>query len=284
MLVGLLAALLASCGVNTGVAVTVRPDGSGTVAVTVRLDKAAQVQVGDLARQLQTSDLAQTGWTVAGPSIQADGNEVVTASKPFGTPAEASRDVAALAGSGPVATRPFQLTVIRRDGFWHSQTVVSGVVDLRCGVACFGDTGLQKGLGSSVGIDVGAASAASGQSPAQALSFAFTIQLPGRARAAGAASVDRGAVTWRPVLGQRTTLAASSRSTNTSAVAVVVGVAGLLLLVIIGAAVVAVRRHRRRRPAASATRGRARAGKHRKSKRTSKAAGAKTSPRRRRRR
>lgn len=230
---------------------TVRDDGSGTVAVTVSLDQAAQTQVGNLASQLQTSDLAQAGWVVSGPRPGAGGTEVVSATKAFPDPAEANADVASLAGAGPAAGRPFHLVVARRHTFWHTTTTVTGTIDLTCGVGCFGDAGLQRQLGSDVGVDPGALSAHSGVSASQALTFSIVVNLPGRVHATRPAAVRGDSATWNPVLGKRLPVDVSTRVVNRGTVISVV-VAGIVVVAVV--AVVAVLLVLRRRGRASATR------------------------------
>jgi hypothetical protein len=239
--------MAAGCGVGTGVDVAVRPDGTGTVGVTVTLDPAALTQVGDLAAQLQTSDLARAGWTVAGPRTGPDGSEVVSATKPFATPAQAGTDLAALAGSGPAATRPFRVDVTRRHTFWHTSLAVSGTVDLTCGIGCFGDAGLARQLGSSVGVNPGSLTSQSGQTAAQVLTFSVVVHLPGQVRAVSPGVVDGHTVTWTPVLGHALAVAASSRSLNSGAVTAVAAGGAVLLILLIAAVLIVVRRRRRRR-------------------------------------
>lgn len=253
--------LAAGCGVGTGVDVTVRPNGSGTVGVTVTLDRAALTQVGDLAAQLQTSDLARAGWTVAGPRPGPDGSEVVSATKAFATPSEAGPDLASLAGSGPASSRPFRMVVSRRHSFWHTSVAVSGRVDLTCGVGCFGDAGLGTLTGSNVGVDPGPIGAQSGQTAVQALTFSVVVELPGQVRAAPPGVVNGHAVTWKPVLGQALAVAASSQSVNRAAVTVVIAGAAVVVILLAAIVVVLVRRRRRGRDRGGG-RGRGR-GRHR---------------------
>ncbi len=248
MLAALISAVAAGCGVATNIDVTVRPDGSGTVGVTVTLDRAAQTQVGDLASQLQTSDLAQAGWTVTGPTAGGDGTVVVRATKDFATPAGAGADVAALAGSGPAPTRPFRLMVTRRHSLWRTSLAVAGTVDLTCGPGCFGDAGLAKRLGSAVGVDPGSLSSASGQTAAQVLTFSVTVRLPGQVRATAPGLVNGHDVTWKPVLGQAVALSASSQSVNTVAVTgAFVGAAVVAVLLLLGVILIFRRRRRARK-------------------------------------
>jgi len=248
---------LAGCGVGTGIDVAVRPDGSGTVGVTVSVDREAQAQIGDLAGQLQSADLAQAGWAVSGPVAGLDGAQTVTATKAFKQPSEVGADMASLAGSGPPASRPFRLTLSRRTGLFHTATTLRGTIDLTCGVSCFGDEALRRQLGSSVGVDPGAVAdqaaangaspgAANGASPgaaaAQTLSFAFMVHLPGPARASGGATVQGGTVIWRPVLGRRLALSASSESFNRGTADVVAGAGVVVMVATVVAVIVVVRR------------------------------------------
>lgn len=232
---------------DTGVDLAVRPNGTGTVGVTVTLDRAALTQVGNLAPQLQTADLAQAGWTVAGPRPGPDGSEMVSATKPFTTPSEAGADLASVAGSGPASTRPFRVDVTRRHTFWHTSLAVRGTVDLTCGVGCFGDAGLGKQTGSNVGVDPGSLSAQSGQSAAQVLTFSVVVHLPGQIRAAPPGLVNGHAVTWKPVLGQTLAVEASSQSVNRGAVTVVIAGAALVVILLVMVVVLVVRRGRERR-------------------------------------
>ncbi len=244
---------LAGCGVGTGIDVAVRPDGSGTVGVTVSVDREAQVQVGDLAAQLQSADLAQAGWAVSGPVAGLDEAQTVTATKAFKQPSEVAADMASLAGSGPPAGRPFRLTLSRRAGLFHTATTLRGTIDLTCGVSCFGDDALRRQLGSSVGVDPGAVvdqAAANGVLPgaaaAQTLSFVFMVHLPGPARASGGATVQGGTVIWRPVLGRRLALSASSESFNRGTADVVAGAGVVVMVATVVAVIIVVRRRFRR--------------------------------------
>jgi hypothetical protein len=238
------------CRVATSVRVVTDAHGRGAVSLTVNLDRVAVAEVGGqaaLAAQLRVADLVAAGWTVAGPVPVSGGGTVITASHPFATWTQASALVANLAGSGPAAARPFRLTVSRRDTFWRTETALSGVVDLRCGLACFGDPALQRATGSPVGVDPRSLAAGAAIQPAEAFTFSLSAQLPGSLVHTDAPSRQGGVLTWQPRLGQVVVLAAQTRSWNAGRIrGAVVGASVLLVLVAI-ATVWWWRRRRRRR-------------------------------------
>lgn len=245
--------LLCGCSATAQVSVNARPDGTGSVTVTVTLDKAATASVGNVASELNTSDLAGAGWTVTGPTAEPGGTTVVSATKPFTTWAQASSIVQEIAGSGAPGSRPFQLTITRRRSFWKTTTTLSGDVDLRCGLSCFGDSGLQKALGSSTGIDPGAA----GADPAATFHFGMAVALPGKLTSTNAAStVATPAGTdlqWTPTLGATIPLMAVTSTADTTHVEEVTAASIAGSVVAAGAVVWLVihrgRRRRRRRRA-----------------------------------
>lgn len=242
--------LLCGCSATAQVSVIARPDGTGAVTVTVTLDKAATASIGNVASELRTSDLAAAGWTVTGPTTETGGSTVVSATKPFTTWAQASSIVQEIAGTGPAGSRPFQLSIVRRRTFWTTTTTLSGDVDLRCGLSCFGDAGLQHALGSSTGINPGGA----GADPAATFHFGMAVALPGKLKSTNAASnVASRAGTdlqWTPTLGATVPLVAVTSTVDTAHVEEVTAAS------IAGGAVVAgailwlvIRRWRRKRRA-----------------------------------
>ena len=240
--------LLCGCSATAQVSVNALPDGTGSVTVTVTLDKAATASIGDVSTELNTSDLAAAGWTVTGPTTEPGGSTVVSATKPFTTWAQASSIVQEIAGSGPPGSRPFQLAITRHRTFWKTTTTLSGAVDLRCGLSCFGDTGLQHALGSSTGINPSAA----GADPAAAFHFGMAVALPGKLKSTNAgSSVASHAGTdlqWTPALGATIPLMAVTSTTDTTHVEEVTAGSIAGAVVVVGAiAWLIIRRWRRRR-------------------------------------
>jgi hypothetical protein len=236
------------CKVTTRVAVTAAPNGSGTLAVTVTLDAQAVAAVGNLAQQLQTADLTKAGWLVAGPVPSAGGSETVTVRHTFSSPEELHALAAQLAGSGPEASRPFQLDFRRTHSWWHTGTELSGVVDLKCGLSCFGDAGLQSTLGSPVGVHFAPLA-----HPSQTFAFSLSAALNGHVVSTNAPSRNGSVETWTPVLGETTAVLVKTQAVDTGHVVLTGVLAAVGLIVVVVALVLAWRwRRRRRRRAAGA--------------------------------
>lgn len=226
--------LVSGCHVDTRVSIVERSRGSGSLAVTVALDGAAVQALGGqaaLARQLQYADLQATGWTVAGPAETAGGGESVTVSHGFSSGAELSRLVSDIAGSGPPGSRPFRLSLSDAGGFFTDRTALSGTVDLRCGLDCFGDPGLKAALGGSLGVAPQPLEGAAGQTASQVFRFALAVRLPGHPKpSSGSPSVSRdGTLTWAPALGSSTVVGAVTESVDWAHV-ILVAVLGALVI------------------------------------------------------
>lgn len=239
--------LLAGCRVDTRVSVVEHGGGDGTVAVTVTFDAAAVQALGgqaQLAKQLRYADLESGGWAVAGPSLLSGGAASVTVTHGFSSPSQLSQLMSSLAGD--TSTHPFRLSVSDNGGFWTNKTVVKGAVDLRCGLDCFGDPGLQSALGGPLGVDPQPLEGTAGD-PAQIFHFAFAVRLPGHVDpSAGNPVVARdGTLTWSPRLGSLVDVGAQSESVDWGHVVLVAVLAGLAVL---GGGFGSWRPRRRRRP------------------------------------
>ena len=111
LLLPVLALVLAACQLQVDVNVTVAKDGSGTVEAVVTLDDAAVANVGgDLSKALALDGLRAEGWTIEGPTRQADGHTVVRVRHRFAEPAGAATVFAQLSGKGG----PFQGFAVTR--------------------------------------------------------------------------------------------------------------------------------------------------------------------------
>jgi hypothetical protein len=212
------AILLGACQATVRVNVDVTTAGSGTVSVTLDLDRSAAEAVG----QLQLSDLQEAGWRISGPRPTAGGGLTVTASKPFQSPAEAQQIIGEVSGSNG----PFRdLHISRRQSLLGSRTTVTArsTVDLTCGVQCFTDPALQQQLAGAGGA--GALGGAGGSDVK--LGFNVALHVPGKSAA------------WQGRLGDKTTLAATGRTWDKARL-----VAGLVLiaLIVVLVAIVLVKR------------------------------------------
>jgi hypothetical protein len=251
------AVLLSGCQVDTAVSVTATPAGTGAVAVSVTFDKSAVAALGgstSLESGLDLSGLGPEGWAVEPPRSEPDGGVVLRASHQFATPAQAGVLLADLAGSGPASQRPFHLVLSQSKSFWHVYDRLQGTVDLRCGLACFGDQGLRSALGSSTGVNPASLGAGSNASAARVFRFHLEATLPGKVSSTnaltpqGAAPSSIGTQHWQPALGEITEVDLVSQSWNRSSVRLVVVSSSLLGLALLSLlAWVVVRRWRRRR-------------------------------------
>jgi hypothetical protein len=239
--------LAAGCHVQTTVSVEATSASTGTVTVTVALDRAAVQALGGqaaLASQLSTSDLTAEGWVVEGPTPGPGSQTVISARHSFSSAQEANALVADVAGSGSVAKRPFRFTLDHHHDFWHTYTTLSGAVDLRCQLNCFGDAGLRSALGISTGEDPSAL----GSPPAKVFSFTFEGRLPGALRTSNGTAETGGLVRWSPTLGQATELSAESESLNTGSVVLVAVLGGIGVALVVALLIWWwVRRRRRHR-------------------------------------
>jgi hypothetical protein len=213
---------LAGCQIRTEIGVEVHDDGSGVVSVAVGLDADAIRQVPGLASQLRLDDLRQTGWTITGPSLEADGYTWIRASKPFATAADASRVLAEVAGDDG----PFRDFVVTRErSFARTSYGFRGTVDFTGGLERFGDDALAAALdGEPLGEDVSAIEARIGGAVDQAFTFRVAVRLPGGVTSTNAPTkADNGAV-WSPRLseGGPIDLRASSEVRRTSTIVLVV--------------------------------------------------------------
>lgn len=236
------------CTVTTTVSVSEPAPGRGTVAVSVKLDRSALAEVGGLEplrSQLSAGDLRAAGWTVTDPAATPDGGAVVSARHPFTDQADAGRLVADIAGPNAL-----KVTLRRHRTFWHTDYLLTGGVDLTCGLKCFGDSGLQAATGSPVGVDPGALSSSTGEQPASVFLFGLEVQLPGQVQATNAPAREGGTLRWTPVLGRTLTLTARTSALNEGAVIGVAAGGGGALLVLVALAVLLLVRRRRRRRAA----------------------------------
>jgi hypothetical protein len=241
---------LTGCQVHTQISVNETRPGQGVVRVSVSLDRSALAAIGGapaLAAQLQDADLRAAGWTVTGPVPGPGSTTVVSASHPFTSPAEASALVAELAGSGPAGSRPFRLSLTQRNGFWRSDTALTGTVDLSCGVACFGDSALTAALGFPTGVNPRSVAAAAGEQPEQVFTFSVDARLRGSLVNTNAVSRPDGSLQWTPRLGQRLELTAATRTWRSGRILAVSVASGVLVLLALGLAGWWWRRRRRRR-------------------------------------
>jgi hypothetical protein len=232
--------VLGGCQLTTAVGVDANNDGSGTIRVAVGLDADAARRVPELDKDLKVDDLRNAGWTIVGPRKEGDGRTWIRASKPFDTPADATAVVEQISGkNGPFTD--FRLT--RDRSFLTTKTNFTGTVDLSSGVEAFGDDQLRARLGgSSIGVDPKKLEQQLGQVLDRIFTFRVQTRLPGKVESNAPLEADQGAE-WRPKLGEKVTLVATSSALNTRQVAGAV----IAVLAVVALVVVLAVRHLRRR-------------------------------------
>jgi hypothetical protein len=206
----------------------------------VGLDADAARRVPNLRTDLKVDDLRKAGWTIVGPRKEDDGRTWIRASKPFTDPRDATEVVEQISGrNGPFTD--FRLT--RNRSFLTTRTNFTGTVDLSAGVEAFGDDQLRARLGgSSIGVDPQKLEQQLGQVLDRIFTFRVQTRLPGKVDSNAPLEADQGAE-WRPKLGEKVTLVATSSALNTRQVAgAVIAVIAVLALAVL----LVVRRLRRR--------------------------------------
>jgi hypothetical protein len=242
---------LSSCQATIRIGVDTNANGSGTVTVTVLLDHDAATNLPNLAQQLRTSDLAKAGWKIDGPLPAQNQGVQVRVSKPFKSPSDAIKVLAELSGSSGAAAKggPFNgFRIDQQHGFLSTTTNFHGVVDLTCGLKCFGDPQLQQQLGGAdLGVDPAKLQQQAGIILDRIFRFEVSVRLPGSLQSSNAPAQAGNGAAWQPKLGDQVTLAATSRAWNTPRV-VLLGLAVLAALALV--ALLVLRLLRRRRPTA----------------------------------
>ena len=215
-----------ACQVRVTGGVDMKPDGNGTVRAGVGLDAEAARMVGDLAGVLRVDDLRQAGWTVEGPEEEDDGLTWVRVSKEVDDIEEANRTLAELTGpEGPFR----DLSVSRSQTLVHNRTNLRGSIDLSGGLTGLGDADFLARVGDGLPLDVEALRQEFGADLDQTLQVQFEARLPGSPEA-NTTEREEGRLVWRPLLGERMTIQASSQDLNLIPLAVV----AVILVAVVG--------------------------------------------------
>jgi hypothetical protein len=250
-----LAVTLGACGARVDVSVNVAKAGNGSVTVEVRLPPGTAGAIEDLRAGLPVADLRRAGWAVDGPRAGVSGTTVVSASHDFSALSQLSTLMADIAGSGAAEGRPFRLSVTEHKGALEDTFRATGTVDLRCSLSCFDDPALAARVGYPLGLPPAEVSQLFGKVPAAAVTFRFSLALPGRRTSSGMQDAGRSSVlALTPVLGEATPLAASTESVNTGFLRLLAAVVSAGALVVLFTAAWLVQRRRRGRPARRAGR------------------------------
>ncbi len=172
-----LVGVLAGCQAKLAVHTTVNADGSGTVEVAVGLDAEAVAKAGDLRAQLRVDDLKAAGWTVTGPTGEADGYTWVRATKPFADAAGAAAVLDEVNGPDGAFGG---WTVKKTSSPLSTSYSVTGAVDLTKGLETFSDAKLDQSLGAEgLGGTIAQIEADQGRPVSDMVDVEITVTVPG---------------------------------------------------------------------------------------------------------
>jgi hypothetical protein len=196
LLAFLLAALaLTACKIDATVAVVVQPDGSGSIVLTVVADADVVAQAPGLAEDLRFDDAVAAGWVLDGPAATEAGGLSVTLTHSFATVEEATVLLQSVNGTGGPLHDVALARTVAGDAVTTSLT---GNVRVEGGMDAFADPEVLAAIGGSPYADD---IAATGQRPADVVTFTVTADLPGdvpagAAPSSGTATAADGPLTW----------------------------------------------------------------------------------------
>ena len=168
----------------------VNPNGSGTVTVTIDVDKEIIQRSPDVADDLDFSDLKKNGWKLTEPVDTESGGKQLVLARDFANESEATAVLAQLNGN----RGPFREVILRRGGKARdSSWNLSGRLEVTGGLQAFADDQLIAALGAtpyestvkSQNLDLG-----------KALTIEFVASLPGELKSSTAIP-ENGKLTWR---------------------------------------------------------------------------------------
>lgn len=168
------------------------PDGTGVVTVDAVADAELVGQVPGLADDLRFDDAIANGWVIDGPTETDDGGLSISMAHDFYSADELA---SVLNSIGPPLT---QMAAARTTQDDQTSNAINGQLVLPNGFESFADTDLLAAVG---GLPFGEEIAASGLTPDEAMSFAFSVSLPGELVSAetGTETAD-GAIEWQAAL------------------------------------------------------------------------------------
>lgn len=220
--VACLALLLAACRVDTSVDVTMHPDGTGVVTLTVLADKDVVAQAPGLADDLRYDDAVKAGWKVDGLTTTPDGGLKLVMHHDVASAAAATAVLQSINGhNGPL----HDVVVNRVATSDHITTSLKGTLRVDGGLDAFADPDVLKAIGGAPYADN---ISAAHLKPTDAVTVKVTAHLPGSVTSA---SKD---LTWSvPIDGTSADLAATgSLAQGSSSAWGIVSTVALVLLVL----------------------------------------------------
>jgi hypothetical protein len=192
LLLTLCALALTACRLDVDVSVVMEPDGTGEVTVDAVADAELVGRVPGLADDLRFDDAIANGWVIDGPTATDDGGLSISMSHDFFSAAELA---SVLNSIGPPLT---QMAAARTPQDDQTSNAINGQLVMPNGFESFADADLLAAVG---GLPFGDEITASGLTPDEAMSFTFSVSLPGELVSAetGTETAD-GAIEWEASL------------------------------------------------------------------------------------
>ena len=253
------AAILASCQVDSVVAITVDEGGSGQVVVTVHLDADAAQRLGDPATAIHLEDLSAAGWVVEKPrsdsavqdaaGLDAGGVSLVVRRK-FGSPNELAQVLGEIGGNpgDPNSTAVFSDVQLKlTDGFASTKYEFLSDLNLSGSLEQFSDPALTAAQGGLALARTPEELQAEGLTAAQAATLKVSVRLPGELEQTTGKDAENTAFWEFPMSGgtaSSATLSAQSSDTQPMPMRLLTAAGVLLVLAGIFLTVGLVRRRR----------------------------------------
>jgi hypothetical protein len=194
LIVALCTLALTACRLDVTVDVAIEPDGTGTVTVHAVADAELVDQVPDLVDDLRLDDATENGWVADGPNSTDDGGVELTLTHDVRSAEELAN---VLNSIGPPLNR---MAAARTTDPETEQTTnaINGIMELPNGYESFADADLISAVG---GLPFEEQIAASGLTPAEAMSFTYRVSLPGElVSAEEGTEVGDGVIEWQAPL------------------------------------------------------------------------------------
>lgn len=230
--------LLSACNVETVIGLSVEPNGSGEVTITVTADKDVVAQAPNLVTDFRSDDLKAVGWKVSGPRTNKNGSVSVSLRHHFDTPAQATSLLNTInADKGPL----HEMALTRSGRDTSSKWNLSGRLEVNGGLEAFVDNKTLELLGGAPyatqlkqsGLDIG-----------EAVTLRFTAALPGDVKDTTGLAED-GVLVWRiPMDGSVTQVATNTQNVDIASTISRVAkpiLVGLLVLWVLGIGYLALR-------------------------------------------
>lgn len=195
LLLGVL--VLSACRLDVVVTVEMEPDGTGLVTVVAVADADLVSRVPDLVDDLRLADAEANGWIVEGPVADDEGNLSITLSHTFASATELANVLNSI--GPPLGDAAGQVAAARTFDPSSEQTTnaVRGTLVLPNGFETFADADLVAAVG---GLPFGEDIAATGLTPADAMSFTYRVALPGELISSDGVQVDGDTFEWKAPL------------------------------------------------------------------------------------